>query len=129
MLKKLEYTMKLANRKIEELEDMDDKIQTNLSDLFRKHFQEIIPQSRTMENIAPESINLNSKLHENKASVACTTASETKDTPQEKNTISEDHYHFSTDSEFGETDGNYDNDPNEQHDVSREIKEAKIKLL
>ena len=62
MLKKLEYTMKLADRNIEELEDMDDKIQANLSNLFRKNFQEITPQSRTMENIIPDSKHLNLKL-------------------------------------------------------------------
>ena len=32
MLKKLEYTMKMANKRIEEMEDMDDHIQANLSD-------------------------------------------------------------------------------------------------
>ena len=81
MLKKLEYTMKLANRRIEEMEDMnDDDIKAKLPDLFR-NYQEITPQPRTKENIIPDIKNLNSHPPGTEASVACTTASETKDTP------------------------------------------------
>ena len=106
---------------------MDDKIQSYLLDLFRQHFQELTPHSKTMENIAPDYVKLNSKFYKNNVSVARVTASEAKDTPQEKNTISEDHSLFSTDSEFGKTDGSYDSDPNKQQDVSSKKKEREDK--
>ena len=101
---------------------MDDKIQANLSDLFRRHFQEITPQSSTIKSITPDFKNLNSHPPGTKASVACTTASETKDTPQEKNTIGEDHSLLSTDTRFGGTDDTYDSNANEQQNVSNKKK-------
>ena len=87
MLKKLEYTLKIANRKLEELEDMDDKIQSNLSYLFRQHFQELTPHPKTMENIEPDHTKFNSEPYKNLISVGRVTASEEKDTTQVKNTI------------------------------------------
>ena len=87
MLKKLEYTMKMANKRIEEIEDMDDHIQANLLDLFRRHLQEITPQARTVENIAPVFANVNPHLPGAEASVAYTRANETSDRTQESPTI------------------------------------------
>ena len=74
MLKKLEYTMKMANKRIEEMEDMDDNIQANLSDLFRRHLQVITPQARTMDNITPDFANFNPHPPGAEASVAYTRA-------------------------------------------------------
>ena len=41
MLEKLEYTMRMANRKIEEIEDIDDDMQARMSELFQRHFDEM----------------------------------------------------------------------------------------
>ena len=69
MLKKLEYALKIANRKLEELEDMDDKIQSNLSYLFRQHFQELTPHPETIENNEPDHTKLNSEFYKNFVSI------------------------------------------------------------
>ena len=39
MLNKLEYTLKIATSKLEELENLDEKIQSNLMSLFKQHFK------------------------------------------------------------------------------------------
>ena len=91
MLKKLEYTMNLANKRIEEMGDMDDHIQTNLLDLFKRHLQEITPQARTVDNIAPGFANFNPHPPGAKASVAYTRANETRNMTQESSTREKDH--------------------------------------
>ena len=68
------------------MKDMDEKIQANLSDLFRKHLQEITPQARTMNNITPDFANFNPHPPGDEASVACTIVNEARDTTQESNT-------------------------------------------
>ena len=65
MLKKLKYALKIANRKLGELEELDDKIQSNLSYLFTQHFQELTPHPETMENIEPDHTKLNSEFYKN----------------------------------------------------------------
>ena len=60
MLKKLEYTLMIATKRIEEMEEnmvnnMDDDIEAKIPDSSkRRNFQEIPPQSRTMGNIVPD---------------------------------------------------------------------------
>ena len=51
MLNKLEYTLKIASSKLEELEDLDDKIQSNLTSLFKQHFQELTPHPKIVDDI------------------------------------------------------------------------------
>ena len=41
MLKKLEYTMRMTNKKIEEIEDRNEDMQARLSELFKRHIEEI----------------------------------------------------------------------------------------
>ena len=90
MLNKLEYTLKIASSKLEELEDLDDKIQSNLTSLFKQHFQELTPHPKTMENIKPDHTKHNSEFYKNFISIGHVTASEEKDTTQERNTISKE---------------------------------------
>ena len=51
MLNKLEYTLKIATSKLEELEDFDDKIQSNLMSLFKQHFKELTPHPKIVDDI------------------------------------------------------------------------------
>ena len=80
MLNKLKYTFKIASSKLEELEDLDDEIQSNLISLFKQHFQELTPHPKTMENIEPDHTKFNSEPYKNLISVGRVTASEEKDT-------------------------------------------------
>ena len=62
MLNKLEYTLKIATSKLEELENLDDKIQSNLTSLFKQNFKELTPNPKIVDDtdqITPCS-NLNS---------------------------------------------------------------------
>ena len=77
ILEKLEYTMRMANRKIEEIEDINDDMQARLSELFQRHFDE-------MENTTDKPNKL--ILSGNKALIGYTMASKAKDTTQERNT-------------------------------------------
>ena len=43
MLTKLEYTVKIATNKFHELQDLGDKIQTNMASMFKQHFKELTP--------------------------------------------------------------------------------------
>ena len=43
MLNKHEYTLKIATSKLEELENLDDKIQSNMASMFKQHFKELTP--------------------------------------------------------------------------------------
>ena len=47
MLNKLEYTLKIATNKLEELENLDDEIQSNL---FKQHFKELTPNPRIVDD-------------------------------------------------------------------------------
>ena len=80
--------MKIANSKLEELEDLDDKIQSNLTSLFKQHFQELTPHPKKMENIEPDHTKFNSETYKNLISVRHVAASEEKDTTQERNAMS-----------------------------------------
>ena len=65
MLNKLEYTLKVATSKLEELEDLDDKIQSNLMSLFKQYFQELTPHPKTMENLEPDHTKFNLETYKN----------------------------------------------------------------
>ena len=43
MLTRLEYTVKIATNKFHELQDLGDKIQTNMASMFKQHFKELTP--------------------------------------------------------------------------------------
>ena len=88
MLNKLEYTLKIATSKLEELEDLDDKIQSNLTSLFKQHFKELTPNPKIVDDIESDHTMFKSKPYKNLASVGRVTVSEGKDTTQEKNAMS-----------------------------------------
>ena len=88
MLNKLEYTFKKATSKHEELEDLDDKIQSNLMSLFKQHFKELTPNAKIVDDIESDHTMFKSKPYKNLASVGRVTVSEGKDTTQEKNAMS-----------------------------------------
>ena len=95
MLKKLEYAIKTATKKIDEMKD--DMMDDNMGDKVqgpsrRRNFQDIPPQSRIMQNIVPDFKNLSSHPPETKASVAQPRANGTKDTSQRKSAA--DDYSF-----------------------------------
>ena len=50
MLNKLEYTLKIATSKLEELENLDDKIQSNMTCLFKQHLKELTPSPKTVDD-------------------------------------------------------------------------------
>ena len=70
--------MKIASSKLEELKYLDDKIQSNLTSLFKKHFQELTPHPKTMENIEPDHTKFNLGPYKNLISVGRVAASEEK---------------------------------------------------
>ena len=80
MLNKLEYTLKIATSKLEELEDLDDKIQSNLTSLFKQHFKELTPNPKIVDDTESDHTMLKSKLYKNFASVGRVTISERKHT-------------------------------------------------
>ena len=43
MLTKLEYTVKIATSEFQELQDLGDKIQTNMASMFKQHFKKLTP--------------------------------------------------------------------------------------
>ena len=107
MLKKLEYTIKTATKRIEEMEEnimsnKDDDIEVTIPDSSRKRkFQEIPPESRIMENILPDFRNLNSYPPGTKASVAQPRANGAKNTSQKKNATEKDYSFLFVNARFG----------------------------
>ena len=88
---------------------MDDKVQSNLSYLFRQHFHELTLYPETIENIKPDHTKLNSEFYKNVVSIGRVTASEDKDTTQEMNTISKELLLDSVDSEHEKTKDSIEN--------------------
>ena len=84
MLNKLEYTLKIATSKLEELENLDDKIQSNMVSLFKQHFKELCLNPRTVDDTKSDHTMPKSKLYKNRASVGHVTISERKRAIQEK---------------------------------------------
>ena len=70
MLNKLEYTLKTATSKLEELKDLDEKIQSNLMSLFKQHFQELTPHPKIVDDIESDHTIFNSKSYKNLISVS-----------------------------------------------------------
>ena len=87
MLNKLE-TLKVATSKLEELEDLDDKIQSYLTSLFKLHFKELTPKPKIVDDIESDHTMFKLKPYKNIASVGRVAVSEGKDTTQEKNAMS-----------------------------------------
>ena len=69
MLNKLEYPLKIATSKLEELENLDDKIQSNMVSLFKQHLKELCPNPRTVDDTKSDHTMPKSKLYKNLASV------------------------------------------------------------
>ena len=108
--------MKIANSKLEELEDLDDKIQSNLTYLFKQHFQELTPHPKTIENLGPDHTKFNSETY-NLISVGCVAANEEKDTTQERNAMSSKPI---VDSDKREkTKDSHNNNPSKQQNVNK----------
>ena len=118
MLKKLEYTIKTATKRIEEMKEnmmsnKDDNIEAKIPDSSRRrNFQEIPPQSRIMENIVPDFKNLNSHPPGTKASVAQPRANGAKTTSQKKNAAENDNSFLFVDARFGGTGSIYNTGTN-----------------
>ena len=135
-LNKLEYTLKIASSKLEELEHLDDKIQSNLTSLFKQHFQELTPHPKTVENIELDHTKFNSETYKNLISVGCVTASEEKDTTQMKNTIGNKLSVDNDNSKREKTKDSHNNNPSKQQNVNKKkdvkrvmaVKTAAIKI-
>ena len=84
MLNRLEYILKIATSKLEELETLDDKIQSNIASLYKQHFKELCPNPRTVDDTESDHTMPKSKLYKNRASVGHVTISERKQAIQEK---------------------------------------------
>ena len=80
MLNKIEYTLKIATSKYEELENLDDKFQSSLTPLFKQHFKELTPNPKIVDDIESDHTMFKWKPYKNLASVGCVTESEGKDT-------------------------------------------------
>ena len=120
MLKKLEYAIKTATKRIEEMKEnmmsnKDDDIEAKIPDSSRRiDFKEIPLQYRIMENIIPDFKNLNSHPPGTKASLTYTRAGEARDTSQEKDTTEKDHSFLFADARFGGSDDTHNSDSNKQ---------------
>ena len=86
MLKKLQYAIKTAIEKINEMKEdiMDDDMGRAQGPSRRRDFQDIPPQSRIMQNIVPDFRKLTSHPPGTKASVAQPMSSRNKENIPEK---------------------------------------------
>ena len=80
MLNRLEYTLKLATSKLEEMENVDDKTQSNLTFQFKKHSRELTPNPRGEDGANLNHTILNPKSHKNLATIGRVKASERTNT-------------------------------------------------
>ena len=78
MLNKLEYTLKIATNKLEELENVNDKTQPNLTFQFKKHSKELTPNPREEDGAYLDHTGLNSESHKNLATTGRIEVSERK---------------------------------------------------
>ena len=83
MLNKLEYTLKIATSKLEELEKVDDKTQPNLTFQFKKHSKELTPIPREEDGAKLDHTILNSKSHSNLATIGRIKVSKRRDTTKD----------------------------------------------
>ena len=88
MLNKLEYTLKIATSKLEELENLDEKIQLNMASMFKQHFKELTLDPETGDDTESNYTMPKPKLYKNFASVGHVRISEMKHNTQEKSTAS-----------------------------------------
>ena len=117
MLNKLEYTLKIASSKLEELEDLDDKIQSNLTSLFKQHFKELTPNPKIVDDIESDHTIFNSKSYKYLISVGRVAANEENDTTQERNAMSSMPLVDSDKQE--KTKDNHKNNPSKQQNVNK----------
>ena len=104
MLKKLEYAIKTATKRIEEMKEdmMNDDIEAKIPGSSRKrNFQDIPPQSRIMQKIVPDFKNLDSHPPGTKATVAQPKANGAKTTSQKNNATENDYSFLFVDARFG----------------------------
>ena len=78
MLNKLKYTLKIATSKLEELENLDDKIQSNITSRFKQHFQKLTPDPGIGDDTESNQTTPKPKLYKNFASVGYIRISESK---------------------------------------------------
>ena len=76
MLNKLGYTLKVAARKLEELENVDDQTQSNPT--FQKHSKELTPNPIEEDGAYSDHTGLNSETHKNLATTEHIKVSERK---------------------------------------------------
>ena len=81
MLNKLGYTLKIATRKLEELENVDDQTQSNPT--FQKHSKELTPNPREEDGAYLDHTGLNSESHKNLATIGRVKVSERKNTTKD----------------------------------------------
>ena len=84
MLTKLEYTVKIATNKFHELQNLSDKIQTNMASMFKQHFKELTPDPEAEDDT--DSIHITP--YKNLASIGHVKISRNKRNIQGKNATS-----------------------------------------
>ena len=97
------------------MNNKDDDIEvTNPESSRRRNFQEMLPQSRIMENVRPEFRNLKSHPPGTKASVAQPRANGAKNASQKKDAGEKDYSFLFDDARFGGAGGAYNGGTNKQ---------------
>ena len=96
---------------------MDDKIQSNLTSLFKQHFKELTPNPKIVDDTESDHTMLKSKTYKNLASVGRVAVSEGKDTTQEKNAMSNKPIVNSNKRE--KTKDNHKSNPSKQQNVNK----------
>ena len=84
MLTRLEYTVKIATNKFHELQDLGDKIQTNMASMFKQHFKELTPDPEAED----DTDSIHTTPYKNFASIGHVRISERKCNIQEKSAAS-----------------------------------------
>ena len=107
MLKKLEYTMRIGNKKIEEIEAINEDMQARLSELFKRHMEE-------MEDTTTYPTNIKAQPAGAQASVGHTTVSKVKSTPRNKMILGKNHLVPGNDARFGGDDNTCNSNGDDQ---------------
>ena len=84
MLTRLEYTVNIATNKFHELQDLGDKIQTNMASMFKQHFKELT----TNPEAEDDTDSIHTMPYKNFASIGHVEISERKENIQGKNATS-----------------------------------------
>ena len=124
MMKKLKYVIKTASKRIDEMkddmidDDMGDKVQ---GPSRRRYFQDILPQSRIMQNTVPDFRNLSSHPPRTKAPVVQPMAKGAKNTSQKRNAAENDYSFLFVDVRLGGAGGTYYGNNNKQRKDSNKM--------